>query len=83
MVIGVPDEKWGEAVKAVVVLQGGHEPSDSLTAELQRLVKDQKGSQQSPKTIDYVAALPLTPVGKPDKKAVRAMYWGGTDRLVS
>lgn len=83
MVIGVPDEKWGEAVKAVVVLQGGYEPSDSLTAELQRLVKDQKGSQQSPKSIDYVTALPLTPVGKPDKKAVRSSYWGGSDRAVS
>jgi fatty-acyl-CoA synthase len=83
MVIGVPDEKWGEAVKAVVVLQPGHEPSDALTGELQRLVKDAKGSQQSPKSIDYVDALPVTPVGKPDKKAVRARYWSGADRAVS
>ena len=83
MVIGVPDEKWGEAVKAVVVLQPGHEPSDALTAELQQLVKDAKGSQQSPKSIAYVDALPLTPVGKPDKKAVRAQYWSTSDRAVS
>ena len=83
MVIGVPDEKWGEAVKAVVVLQPGHEPSDALTRELQQLVKDAKGSQQSPKSIDYVEAIPLTPVGKPDKKAVRAQYWARTDRAVS
>ena len=60
MVIGVPDDKWGEAVKAVVVLQPGREPSDELTRELQQLVKDAKGSQQSPKSIDYVDALPLT-----------------------
>jgi len=83
MVIGVPDDKWGEAVKAVVVLQPGHEPSDALTHELQQLVKDVKGSQQSPKSVDFVDALPLTPVGKPDKKAVRARYWDDADRAVS
>ena len=83
MVIGVPDDKWGEAVKAVVVLRPDQEPTDALTRELQQLVKDAKGSQQSPKSIDYVAALPLTPVGKPDKKAVRSRYWNDIDRAVS
>ena len=83
MVIGVPDDKWGEAVKAVVVLHPDHAPSDELTHTLQQLVKDAKGPQQSPKTIDYVDALPLTAVGKPDKKAVRAQYWTEGTRAVS
>ena len=83
MVIGVPDDKWGEAVKAVVVPRPGVEPSDALTAELQQLVKDAKGSQQSPKSIDYADDVPLTPVGKPDKKALRAKYWTDADRAVS
>jgi fatty-acyl-CoA synthase len=47
------------------------------------LVKDAKGSQQSPKSIDYVDSLPLTPVGKPDKKAVRSRYWNDAGRAVS
>jgi fatty-acyl-CoA synthase len=81
-VIGVPDETWGEAVKAVVVLKPGATASDELTEELQQLVKAAKGSVQSPKSIDFVAAIPLTPVGKPDKKTLRAQYWEGSDRDV-
>jgi len=82
VVVGVPDEQWGESVKAVVVLKPGVEGSDELTAEMQSLVKEAKGSVQSPKTIDFVDAIPLTPVGKPDKKAVRAQYWEGSERGV-
>jgi fatty-acyl-CoA synthase len=83
MVVGVPDDTWGEAVKAVVVLAPGFTPSDRLTAEIQALVKAAKGSQQAPKSVDYVDEVPLTAVGKPDKKAVRARYWQGTNRSVS
>jgi fatty-acyl-CoA synthase len=82
VVIGVPDEQWGEAVKAVVVIKPGFEAGEALTAALQALVKEAKGSVQSPKSIDYVDAIPLTPVGKPDKKAVRAKYWEGAERGV-
>ena len=82
-VIGVPDERWGEAVKALVVLKAGHEPSAELTRELQILVRDAKGPQQAPKSVDYIDEVPLTPVGKPDKVALRAPYWAGMDRAVS
>jgi len=82
VVIGVPDDKWGEAVKAVVVLKPGFEASDELAVSMQALVKQAKGSVQSPKTIDFVEAIPLTAVGKPDKKAVRAHYWEGAQRSV-
>ena len=67
-------------MKAVVVLKPGVEASEELTAEMQALVKEAKGSVQSPKTIDFVDAIPLTAVGKPDKKAVRAQYWEGAER---
>jgi len=79
-VIGVPDDTWGEAVKAVVVLRPGMHVE---AAELIALVREAKGPVQAPKSVDFVASLPLTGLGKPDKKALRAAYWGGAARGVA
>jgi fatty-acyl-CoA synthase len=46
------------------------------------LVKDAKGSVHTPKSIDFVTGIPLTNVGKPDKKVLRAQYWKDSDRAV-
>jgi fatty-acyl-CoA synthase len=79
-VIGVPDVKWGEAVKAVVVARPGAKvDTDALVA----LVKERKGSVYTPKSVDVVGALPLTPVGKADKVALRERYWSGQSRRVN
>ena len=72
-VIGIPDPKWGETVKAVVVI----DPAQAVTVdELIALVRERKGSVQAPKSIDFVDSIPLSPLGKPDKKALRARYAG-------
>jgi fatty-acyl-CoA synthase len=81
-VIGVPDERWGEAVKAVVVLRPGVTGSDALKEALIERVKAAKGSVQAPKSVDFAERIPLTAVGKPDKKALRASYWEGQARRV-
>ncbi|MDO9455638.1 fatty-acid--CoA ligase FadD8 [Nocardioides sp.] len=76
-VIGTPHEKFGEAVTAIVVLREGHELTDEVVAEIQEMVKERKGSVQAPKQVIATDALPLTGLGKPDKKALRAQYWTG------
>ncbi|OBF68961.1 acyl-CoA synthetase [Mycobacterium sp. 852002-51971_SCH5477799-a] len=85
-VVGAPDEKWGEAVTAVVVLRSDAPRDDAaietMTAEIQAAVKDRKGSVQSPKRVVLADSLPLTGLGKPDKKAVRAQFWEGAERSV-
>lgn len=82
-VVGVPDERWGEAVKAVVVLRPGQEGSEALVAELQNAVKEAKGSVQAPKSVDFVTQIPLSALGKPDKKTLRAQFWGDQARGVN
>lgn len=78
-VIGVPHDKWGEEVKALVLL---HEGRQATEQELIDFVKARKGSLMAPKSIDFVSAIPLTNLGKPDKKAMRQRYWGTRNRNV-
>ncbi len=79
-VIGVPHEKWGEEVKGIVVL---HEGTSASQEELIAFVKERKGSLMAPKTIEFWDEIPLTNLGKVDKKTIRAGFWEGKDRLVS
>jgi fatty-acyl-CoA synthase len=85
-VIGTPDEKWGEAVTAVVVLRpdvaGDEQAVATMTAEIQTAVKERKGSVHAPKQVIVVDSVPVTALGKPDKKAVRAQFWEGAGRSV-
>lgn len=80
-VIGAPDEKWGEAVTAVIVLRDGQAQDEAavaaLTEEIQASVRERKGSVHVPKHVIVADSLPLTGLGKPDKKALRARYRSG------
>jgi fatty-acyl-CoA synthase len=79
-VIGVPDEKWGEKVAAIVVCR----PEARVSAEeLISLVKERKGAVQAPKIVEFAENLPITALGKTDKKALRKAYWGERERMVN
>ncbi len=78
-VIGVPDDTWGEAVKAMVVLREG----ETLTEQaVLAHCKTKLGGVKSPKSVEFRAEIPKTAAGKIDRKALRAPYWAGTDRAV-
>jgi len=70
--IGVPDEKWGEQVKAIVVLK---KDSRATESELIQFCTERLARYKLPKSIDFVDALPKDPVGKIQKKILREKYW--------
>ncbi|WP_299329083.1 AMP-binding protein [Parasphingopyxis sp.] len=79
-VIGVPDSRWGEMVHAVIVVEDGAEIADN---EIIDLVRREKGAVHAPKTMVRVDSLPMTAVGKIDKKRLRAEHWGDASRQVN
>jgi acyl-CoA synthetase (AMP-forming)/AMP-acid ligase II len=78
-VIGVPDEKWGEAVKAIVQLKNGEHVG---TEQLAELCKRELGSVKTPKSFEFWEDLPRSAVGKVLKREIRGKFWEGQWRAV-
>ena len=78
-VFGVPDDTWGEAVKACVVLKpGAQEGADSMIA----FMRERLAHYKCPRSIDFVDAIPRNPSGKILKRLLREPYWKGRDRNI-
>lgn len=78
-VFGVPDEKWGEAVKAAVVLKQGESATQE---EIISFCKERLAHYKCPKSVDFLSELPKTGSGKITKKALRDPYWSGYSKRV-
>ncbi|MCX5908406.1 MAG: AMP-dependent synthetase, partial [Deltaproteobacteria bacterium] len=78
-VIAVPDEKWGEAVKAVVILKPGVQATE---IEIIDFCKDNLASYKKPQSVDFVSSLPRVGAEKIARNKLREKYWAGFERKV-
>ncbi|WP_051062843.1 AMP-binding protein [Ilumatobacter nonamiensis] len=76
-VIGVPNEEFGEEVKAIVVPNDGVDAGDELAATLTAFCREQLAGYKRPRSFDFVDALPRTGTGKVQKAKLRAPFWDG------
>ncbi|HEX2849547.1 MAG TPA: long-chain-fatty-acid--CoA ligase [Acidimicrobiales bacterium] len=78
-VIGVPHERWGETVKAVVVKAAGADPT---AEDLIAFARERLAHYKCPTSVDFIDALPRNPSGKILKRELREPYWAGEDRRI-
>ena len=81
-VIGVPDDEFGEEVKAVVVLESPPEDADALAVELLAWCRARLSPIKCPRSVDFVAELPRNSMGKLLKRELRRRYWEGRSSLI-
>lgn len=81
-VFGVPDDDWGEAIKAVVQPAPGVAPSDELTEDIRAFAAARLAKYKLPKYVEYVEALPRDDNGKLYKRKLRDAEWAGRDRAI-
>jgi long-chain acyl-CoA synthetase len=79
-VIGVPDHRWGETVKAVVVLRPG---AAATELDIIEFCKSRLAGFKRPTSVDFVQAIPRNPTGKILKRELREQYWQGQARRVA
>ncbi|TDC83939.1 acyl-CoA synthetase [Actinomadura sp. 7K507] len=81
-VFGIPDDEWGEQIKAVVEPAEGTAPGDELTADILKSLEGRLAKMKWPKSIDYIETMPREPNGKLLKRKLRDPYWKDRDSAI-
>jgi long-chain acyl-CoA synthetase len=81
-VFGIPNEEWGESVKAAIELRPGRSPSAALEAEILAWAREHLAGYKVPRSIDFEPALPRHPSGKLTIRRLRDRYWAGRERAI-
>jgi len=80
--VGVPNEEWGEEIKAVVQLNDGAQPSEETAADILAFAESHLPSFKRPRSVDFATDLPRLPTGKIVRRQVREKYWEGHDKKI-
>ncbi|MDJ0851572.1 MAG: acyl-CoA synthetase [Myxococcota bacterium] len=81
-VFGIPNDDWGEEVKAVVELAEGEEATDAVREDIFAFLKPRLAKMKTPRSIDFIDEMPRDPNGKLYKRKLRDPYWEGRDRAI-
>ncbi len=81
-VFGIPNDDWGEEVKAVIEPMPGETPGEALTDEILAWAADKLAKYKTPRSIDYIEEMPRDPNGKLYKRKLRDPYWEGRERAI-
>ena len=81
-VFGIPNDKWGEEVKAAIELADGYRPSSQLTTEILSFARENLAGYKVPRSIDFEDRLPRYSTGKLYTRLLRDRYWVGRDRVI-
>jgi long-chain acyl-CoA synthetase len=80
--VGVPNDEWGEEVKAVVQVGPGHEPGEALKDELIQFCRERLSHYKCPRSVDFDSELPRSEAGKIYRRLVRDRYWQGREKSI-
>jgi len=78
-VFGIPDDEWGEQVKAAPELHAGTHPSDALSADILAFCRAKLAGYKVPRSLDFEGELPRTAAGKLVVRRLRDRYWAGRE----